>query len=148
MLLGPEWNESIRNPPPEGAQTVEAGVTGGADGDQQCALVDAGLTMMHMEAMPCPAGLAGAAVALQNFLAQASEALAGVGGGAVAGAAEPRYEGKVPAAGAEQRLLAGNAYGGDEKGQKRLYRKIAFAKKHYHRLWLGRPKNTFCTIVR
>jgi hypothetical protein len=64
MLLGPEWNESLRNPPPEGAQTVEAGVTGGADGDQQCALVDAGLTMMHMEAMPCPAGLAGPAVAI------------------------------------------------------------------------------------
>jgi hypothetical protein len=89
MLLGPERNQRLRNPPAQSRQTVEAGVTGGADGDQQIALMDAGLTMMHMEALPCPAGLAGAPVALQNVVAEAGETLAGVGGGTVAGAAEP-----------------------------------------------------------
>jgi hypothetical protein len=99
---------------------VEAGVTGGADSDQQCALVDAGLTMMHMEAMPCPAGLAGAAVAIQNLLAQAGEALARVGGGAVAGAAEAGDKGKVAAAGAEQGPLERKADGDERKCQEKI----------------------------
>ena len=111
MLLGPERNESLRNPPPYGAQTVEAGVAGSADSDKQRALVDAGLTMMHMEAMPRPAGLAGAAVAIQNILAQAIEAPAGVSGGAVAGAAEAGDKREFTAAGAEQGPLPRRAGG-------------------------------------
>ena len=71
--------------------------------------MNAGLTMMHMEVMPCPAGLAGAAVAIQNFLTQASKALAGVGGGAVAGAAEAGDKGEIAAAGAEQGPLKRSA---------------------------------------
>jgi hypothetical protein len=120
VLLGPERNEGLRDPHAQGGQAVEAGVTGGADGDQQCALVDAGLTMMHMEAMPCPAGLAGAAVAIQNFLAQASEALAGVCGGAVASAAEVSDKREIAAAGAEQGSLEGNAEGGGRKCQEKI----------------------------
>lgn len=109
MLLDPQQNESFRNPDPQGGQAVEASVAGGAEGDQEIALVDAGLPMMHMEAMPCPAGLAGTAVAIQNVVAEAGEALAGVGGGAVAGAAEAGHKGEITAAGAEQGPLARNA---------------------------------------
>jgi hypothetical protein len=136
MLLGPERNESLRDPDTQGGQTVEAGVTGGADGDEQRAVVDAGLTMMHMEAMPCPAGLAGAAVARQNLVAKAGEALAGVSGGVVAGAAEAGHKREIAAAGAEQGSLEGNAEGGGRKCQEKIITKIAFAKRHYHRLLL------------
>jgi hypothetical protein len=120
MLLGPERNESLRDPDTQGGQTVEAGVTGGADGDEQRAVVDAGLTMMHMEAMPCPAGLAGAAVARQNLVAKAGEALAGVSGGVVAGAAEAGHKREIAAAGAEQGSLEGNAEGGGRKCQEKI----------------------------
>ena len=71
--------------------------------------MNAGLTMMHMEVMPCPAGLAGAAVAIQNFLAEAGEAVTGAGGGAVAGAAEAGERGPIAAAGAEQGPLKRSA---------------------------------------
>jgi hypothetical protein len=130
---------------------VEAGVAGSADGDQQRALVDAGLTMMHMEAMPRPAGLAGAAVAIQDLIAEAGEALAGVGGGAIAGAAKAGHKREIPAAGAEQGPLERNAERGGRKCQKRLYRKIAFAKRHYHRIFdriAVMAKMPFCTTVR
>jgi hypothetical protein len=137
VLLGPERNESFRNPPLHGAQTVEAGVAGRANSDQQLALMDAGLPMMHMEALPCPAGLASAAVALQNVVAEAGETLAGVGRGAIAGAAEAGDKGEIVAAGAEQGPLERNAESGGRKCQKRLYSKIAFANRHYHRLLLS-----------
>jgi hypothetical protein len=120
VLLDPQQNESFRNPDPQGGQAVEASVAGGADGDEQLALMDAGLTMMHMEAMPCPAGLAGAAVALQNLVAKAGEALAGMDSGAIAGAAEASSPGKIAAAGAEQGPLEGSAYGG-RSGQEENY---------------------------
>jgi hypothetical protein len=98
---------------------VEAGVAGGADGDQEFALVDAGLPMMHMQAVACPAGLAGTAVALENLVAEAAEPKPGVGGGLVAGAAEAGHEGEVAAAGAEQGPLEGKAGSGGRKCQKR-----------------------------
>ena len=98
----------LPNPAQQGGQ---AGVAGSADGDQQRALVDAGLTMMHMQAVGCPAGLAGAAVAIQNLLAQAIEAPAGVSGGAVAGAAEAGDKREFTAAGAEQGPLPRRAGG-------------------------------------
>ena len=81
-------------------------MAGGADGDQQIALVDTGLTMMHMEAMPRPAGLAGAAVALQNLVAKTGEALSGMDSGAIAEAAEAGHKGEIAAAGAEQGVLS------------------------------------------
>jgi hypothetical protein len=69
---------------------VEAGVAAGADGDQPGAVVDARLTMMHMEAV--------------GGTAEAGEVLPGVGGGTVTGAAEAGDGGEV-LAGAEQGSL-------------------------------------------
>jgi|HubBroStandDraft_4_1064222.scaffolds.fasta_scaffold260069_2 hypothetical protein len=94
VLFGPQWNEGFRiqlsraaRRAWQAAQTVKR------------ALVDARLPMMHMQAVPCPAGLAGAAVAIQDLLAQAGEALAGVSRGAVAGAAEVRDKREIAAQG-------------------------------------------------
>lgn len=101
VLLFPKSNQRLGDPDPDGAQPVEANVAGCADGNQQPTLMDAGLTVMHMELVPCPTGLAGAAVALQNLVAEAPEALAGAGGGAVARAAEAAGPGEIPAAGAQ-----------------------------------------------
>jgi hypothetical protein len=120
VLLSPQGDERLRNPDPQGGQAVEAGVAGGADGNQKIALVDAGLTMMHVEAMPCPAGLAGAAVALENVVAEAGETLAGMGSGMVAGAAEAGDKREIPAAGAEQGPLKRNAEGGGRKCQEKI----------------------------
>ena len=105
MLLDPEDDEQLRYPDPEGSQAVEAGVAAGADGNQPVAVVDARLTVMHMEAVGGAAGPALAAVPVQNLLAESGEALAGIGRGAVAGAAEAGDPGKVPAAGAEEGAL-------------------------------------------
>ena len=87
---------------------MEAGVAAGADGNQQFAVVDAGLTVMHMEPVGRSAGPAPAAVAVQNLVTEAGEAVAGVGGSAVAGAAEAGGPGEIPAAGAEQGALDGS----------------------------------------
>jgi hypothetical protein len=133
VLLGPQRNERFRDPDAQGGQAVEACVAGGADGNQKLALMDTGLTMMHMEAMPRPAGLTDAAVALQNVVAEAGEALAGAGGGVVAGAAEAGDKGKIPATGTEQGPLERKTADSGRRGQERLYSRIAFAKKYYHR---------------
>ena len=101
MLLDPEGDEELRDPDPEGRQAVEPGVAAGADGDEPLAVVDAGLTMMHMEPIARPAGAALVAVALQNLPAESGEVLPGMGGRAVAGAAEAADGGEVLAAGTE-----------------------------------------------
>lgn len=120
MLFGPQRNQRLRDPPAQSRQTVKAGVTGGADGDQQIALMDAGLTMMHMEALPCPAGLTGAPVALQNVVAEAGEALAGTGGGTVAGPAEAAHGREVTAAWTEQGPLNRRTRGSRRSGQEKM----------------------------
>ena len=107
MLLDPEDDQQLRYPDPEGGQAVEAGVAAGADGNQPVAVVDARLTVMHMEPAGRPAGPALVAIAVQNLVAEAGEALAGMGGGAIAGAAEAGGPGEVPAAGAEEGALGG-----------------------------------------
>jgi hypothetical protein len=64
VLLDPEGDEQLRYPDPDDSKTVEAGVTGGADGDQPVALIDARLPMMHMEVFGGTAGAALVAVTL------------------------------------------------------------------------------------
>ena len=79
-----------------------------ADGDQPVALVEARLTMMHMEPIGGAASAAVAAVAVQDLVTKTREACPGVGVGAVAGAAEAGSPGQIPAAGAEQGALDGS----------------------------------------
>jgi len=74
--------------------------------------------MMHMEPAGRPAGTATAAVAVQNLFTETIEALPGIGGGAVAGAAEAGDPGEAPAAGAEQGFLFGEARTGGRSGQR------------------------------
>lgn len=64
MLLDPEGDEQLRYPDPERSQAMEAGVAAGTDGNQPSAVVDARLTMMHMETVGGTTGPALAAVAL------------------------------------------------------------------------------------
>jgi hypothetical protein len=59
---------------------MEAGVAPGAHGNQQLPVVNARLTVMHMEAADRAAGLAAAAIAVQNLVTETGEALPGVSG--------------------------------------------------------------------
>src|SRR5437762_14389378 len=93
---------------------MEPGVAAGANGNQQLAVVDARLTMMHMEGggrAACPAQVA---VAVQDLPAEAGEVLPGMGGGPVAGAAEAGGPRQILAARTEERRL-------ERAGQNRLY---------------------------
>jgi hypothetical protein len=101
VLFAPEDNEEIWYPDPDGSQPVEAGVAAGTYGNQPVAVVDAGLTVMHMEPVGRAAGPALMVVALQNLPAEAGEVFTGMGSGPVAGAAEASDGGEVLAAGTE-----------------------------------------------
>jgi len=105
VLLGPQRHERLRYPNPEGGKAVQARVAGGADCHQPLALVDARLAVMDVQSIAGPACPASVAIALQNVLAEAAEALAGACRRAVAGAAEAGRPRKIPAARAEQTPL-------------------------------------------
>src|SRR2546423_12063426 len=96
---------------------MEPGVAAGADSNQQLAVVDARLTMMHMEAggrAACPAQVA---VAVQDLFAKAGETLPRVNGGRVTTAAEAGGPRQIPAARTEERRL-------ERAGQNRLYARL------------------------
>lgn len=80
-------------------------MTAGADGNQPVAIIEARLTMMHMKSVDRAARAALTAVAVQNLIPQTGEAMAGVGGGPIAGVAEVCDSREVPAARAEERPL-------------------------------------------
>ena len=88
-------------------------MAGGADRNQQLAVVDARPPVMYMEAFARSAAPAEATIPSQNLLAEAGEAVAGTGGGAVAGAAEAGDPGEIAAAGAEEGAL-------EEEGQEEI----------------------------
>jgi len=78
----------------------------GTDRNQQLAVIDPRLTMMHMKPIGRPACAAKSAVALENLVAETGKALARMAGAAGTGAAESGQKRKVPAAvGTEQGLL-------------------------------------------
>lgn len=64
MLLDPEDNQRFRYPDPESSQAVEAAVATGADGNQPLRVVDARLTVMHMESVGRATGPAVVTVAV------------------------------------------------------------------------------------
>src|ERR1700733_5921449 len=89
MLFGPQHHEWLGYPDAQGAQVVQAGVTGGAEGDELLAVMDPWLTMMHMEMMMARStATASVTVTEQDLVAQPGEALAGMRSRAVAGAAQ------------------------------------------------------------
>jgi hypothetical protein len=107
VLFGPQLDQRLGYPDPQGAQAVEAGMAGGADGDEQFAPVDARAAVVDVEPVAGPAAPTGPAITLQNLVAQAAEAVAGVGGGAIAGTTQAGEEGQIAAAGAEEGALGG-----------------------------------------
>jgi hypothetical protein len=84
VLLYPQDDQDLRYPRPQHRQMMEAGVASGAHGNQQLPVVDARLTVMHMEAAGRATGPAAAGVAVQNLVTETGEALSGVSGASIA----------------------------------------------------------------
>jgi hypothetical protein len=106
MLFGPEDGEQFRDPDMDRSQTVEAGVAGGADGDQEPRLADTGMPLVNMEAVPCPAARAAEVVAGEHRFPISAKVIPGMPAGAVTPRAQPGDRGDALAAGAEQGFLA------------------------------------------
>jgi hypothetical protein len=66
MLLNPQNDKQIWDPDPQDSQAVEASVAAGADRNQPVGMIDAGLTVVHMEPRFASAGSALAVIPLQN----------------------------------------------------------------------------------
>jgi hypothetical protein len=64
MLLFPEGHERRLDPMAQRAEAVDAGMAGGAQGDQPAAVMDAFLTVMDRQLIGRPTTAAAAAVAL------------------------------------------------------------------------------------
>jgi hypothetical protein len=71
VLLRPQLGQALRQPDPKSEQPVDTGVTGGAEDDQPCGVVNTGLAVRDMEAagrLPCPADPAARSVAVEHAL--------------------------------------------------------------------------------
>ncbi len=88
MLFAPKVDQRLRQPTALAEAAVNAGVAGGAEGDEQFLPMNAGKTMMHGEAgvvrLPCPASPTPATVASENGFPVSIEAAPGMGVGPVA----------------------------------------------------------------
>lgn len=87
MLLGPQSHQGQGEPGAESGEAMEAGMAGRADSNEPLAFVETGSAVVDMKGAGHPAGTATSAIAVKNLFPQAGEALAGMGEGAVAGAA-------------------------------------------------------------
>ena len=118
MLLVPKRDQRRLDPVTDGAESVDAGVAGGAQGNQQPPLVDAGTAVVNGELTLGPTPLTLAAVANEHGFALAGEAEAGVGLPRIATRAQAGAEEACLPAGAEKPGLPGatEAARGREKG--------------------------------
>ena len=110
MLLGPQLNQRLRQPAAVGEEAMDAGVAGGAEGDELVGGMDPGSPVVHMDPprfkeASLPAGAAAAFVACEDGFAVAGEVGAGVSAGAVAAGAEAGHGGSSLPALAEQLAL-------------------------------------------
>ncbi len=112
MLLPPQLDQRRRNPAVHAFEPVQAGVTGGAEGDQGIVGVPR-MAMMHDELLGAGADAATMVVAGQDFLPQAAEAGSRAAAPAVARLTPPptTKESETPAAGAAERDLRGAGHG-------------------------------------
>jgi hypothetical protein len=83
MLFGPEDREPFRDPRVDGRKAAEPGVAGTADGDQEIGIAAAGMPMMNVEAVPCPAARAAEVIAGEDDLPIPAEVIERVPTGAV-----------------------------------------------------------------
>ena len=102
MLFLPERNERRFEPMPQRAQSVDAGMAGGAHGDQPAAVMDSGMTVVHREFTGRPTAAATAMITIQDFLAVAGEAAARVGLPPIARTTQPGTKEPEAPAGAEK----------------------------------------------
>ena len=114
MLLVPDRHQRRLKPAAHGTQPVDAGVAGGAQGNQKPALVNARATMMNGELMGRATGAAAAAVAIENGVAVSGKAppgmgLAGVATPAESGSPEPSFaaDTEEPSLAAQPKRCAG-----------------------------------------
>ncbi len=106
MLFGPQQNQRLWHPPADRGQTVDAGMAGGAQGNEEFAVIETGLPVMHMEpGIPCPAGAADVAVAVEDFLPQPGKTGGRPIGAEVARTAAAGDGGAVPSTIAEEGAL-------------------------------------------
>ena len=73
MLFAPEFHQGIGQPAAVGAQAVDDGVAGRADGDQPGGVVDAGAAVVDHTLVPCPAPPAPMPVPVENGFAPAGK---------------------------------------------------------------------------
>jgi hypothetical protein len=108
MLFGPENGQQFRNPDMDRSQAMEAGVTGGADRDQEPRLAHARLSVMNVESgIPRPAALALILVANEHQFAVSGEVIARVPAHPIALRAQASNSRNPLTAGAKQWLLPG-----------------------------------------
>jgi hypothetical protein len=105
MLFGPEDREPFRDPYVDGREAVETSVAGGADGDQEIGIADAGMPVMNVEAVPGPAAGAAEVVALEDAFPVAAEVRSRMPPHAVTPRAQPTDGRNSDPTGAEQWLL-------------------------------------------
>jgi hypothetical protein len=69
VLFLPEGNQGVRQKAPHGAQAVDAGVTAGAEGNQQVQFADSGCPVVDAQSLPRPAAAAPEIVAQKHRVA-------------------------------------------------------------------------------
>jgi hypothetical protein len=105
MLFGPEDGEEFRDPDVNRSQPMQARMAGGADGDQEIGIADAGKPVMNMEAVPRPAADAPQPIALEDRFPISGEVIFRVPARPVTLRAQTRDHRDSFAAGAKQWLL-------------------------------------------
>ena len=98
----PKRNQRRLDPVPDGAEPVNPGVAGGAEGNQKARVMNARPAMVNRQLPLRPTGAATAAVALENGVAMSGEAEAGVGLSRIARSAQSGTQEACLPAGAEK----------------------------------------------
>ena len=111
VLFAPELEQEPWQPAPVGAQFVDDGMAGRAEGNHPLRSVDPWLPVMDGALVPCPAALALEPIAGEDDLADAGEIAKRVAALPVAGAAEAGNFRWRAASRAEQPFLAQKGHG-------------------------------------
>ncbi len=78
MLFLPKWNQRRLDPMAQRGQPVDAGVAGGAEGNQQTRTMDSRAAMVNREGTLRPTALAAPAIAGEDLVTVTAKAAAGM----------------------------------------------------------------------
>ena len=134
MLLGPQGFEQLGDPAVDGAEPMQARVTGAAEGDQGGGAVGGG-AVMDDERRRGVTDAAEPTVACQDPFPAPAEAGPRAAAAVVAGLAQPAAVEIRGSAGAAQRELFSKV--GGHGGAPGSVRQLSCDKKHYHRGYQG-----------